>query len=241
MGVMIRIALFLVALAASLLPRAGWETAAAAQREACAATAANGAPAPRCRERRVRGARPLPTWRETAIDDDRRRLRLWREAFVEALAEARAAGHGAAIAREGALLDPDAAIRGATLPQGEYRCRTLKLGSRGVEGLAFVDYPAFRCRVAPGPDGLMHFTRFGGSQRPVGRLFAEHDLRQIFLGALQLGDERTALRYGRDRERNMAGVVERIGERRWRIVFPYPHFESIADVVELSYLPPESR
>jgi hypothetical protein len=37
------------------------------------------------------------------------------------------------------------------------------------------------------------------------------------------------------------GVGERIGERRWRIVFPYPHFESLADVIELTPLPPESR
>ena len=26
---------------------------------------------------------------------------------------------------------------------------------------------------------------------------------------------------------------ERVGERRWRLVFPYPHFESMVDVLEL--------
>jgi hypothetical protein len=31
----------------------------------------------------------------------------------------------------------------------------------------------------------------------------------------------------------MAGVVERIGERRWRLVLPYPNFESTIDVLEL--------
>jgi hypothetical protein len=31
----------------------------------------------------------------------------------------------------------------------------------------------------------------------------------------------------------MAGVFERIGERRWRLVFPYPHYESVIDVLEL--------
>lgn len=237
---MIRIALIVVALAASLAAALPPERGRAAQRETCttATRSPTGATGVRCRER---SERPLPTWRETAIEDDRRRLRLWREAFVEALAEARAGGHRAEIAREGALLDPDAAIRGAALPQGNYRCRILKLGSRGEEGLAFVDYPAFRCRVALGVDGLMHLTKLGGSQRPVGRLFAEHDARQIFLGTLQLADERQALRYGRDRERNMAGVVERIGESRWRIVFPYPHFESLLDVLELTDLTPESR
>jgi hypothetical protein len=182
---------------------------------------------------RTAAGRLIPTWRETATEDDRRRLREWRTAFVEALREARDSGHATEVAREGALLDPDAAIAGAALPPGAYRCRTVKLGSQGEEGLNFVAYPWFACRVAPGPDGLIHFTKLTGSQRPVGRLFAEHDRWSIFLGALQLGDEQRALRYGRDRERNLAGRIERIGERRWRIVFPYPHFESTLDVLEL--------
>ncbi|MDB5668625.1 MAG: hypothetical protein JWL74_1575, partial [Alphaproteobacteria bacterium] len=33
--------------------------------------------------------------------------------------------------------------------------------------------------------------------------------------------------------RDMAGIVERIGDRRWRIVLPRPSFESIVDVLEL--------
>ena len=121
----------------------------------------------------------------------------------------------------------------AALPAGDYRCRTIKLGSRGEDTLNYIAYPAFRCRVAPGPEGLMNFAKLSGSQRPVGRLFPEHDTRMIFLGTMQLGDEPRALRYGRDRERNMAGRLERVGERRWRIVFPYPHFESLLDVLEL--------
>ena len=31
----------------------------------------------------------------------------------------------------------------------------------------------------------------------------------------------------------MAGYVERVGEKRWRLVLPWPKFESIVDVVEL--------
>ena len=56
----------------------------------------------------------------------------------------------------------------------------------------------------------------------------------IFLGTLQLGDEALALRYSRDKERDMVGVVERVGDNRWRLVLPYPHFESLLDVIELS-------
>ena len=57
-----------------------------------------------------------PAWRSVATAEDRTRLRDWRSAWVEGLRQARAAGHGAAIAREGVLLDPDAALPGAALP-----------------------------------------------------------------------------------------------------------------------------
>ncbi len=199
------------------------------------------APASSSGDARIFGERPPPTWRETATEDDRRRLREWRSAFVEALAEARGSGDGGDIDAEGALLDPDAAQVGAALPAGDYRCRTIKLGSQGGSSLNYIAYPAFRCRVEPGEDGLMRFTKLTGSQRPVGRLFPERDGRTIFLGTMQLSDEREVLSYGRDRERNMAGIVERIGERRWRILFPYPHFESTLDVLELTALRSESR
>jgi hypothetical protein len=191
------------------------------------------APSPAAPCRRAPGQQRVRTWSQISTEDDRRRIREWRTAFVDALEEARGSGFGPQIAREGALLEPDAALPAARLPAGDYRCRTLKLGSQGEGGLDFVDYPFFRCRVAPGPDGLIHFTKLTGSQRPIGRLWDEHDRRQIFLGTLQLGDETRTISYGRDRERNMAGIVERIGERRWRILFPYPHFESTLDVIEL--------
>ena len=55
----------------------------------------------------------------------------------------------------------------------------------------------------------------------------------MFLGTLALGDERSPIAYRRDPQRDLAGLVERIGERRWRIAFPYPAFESMLDVVEV--------
>ena len=164
---------------------------------------------------------------------DRERLRDWRKAWTEGLAAGRttdAAGIGA----EGVLLDPDAALTGAAPLPGEYRCRTLKIGA-GSEGLLnYVAYPAFTCRIEPpGPEGTMGFTKLTGSQRPIGRLFPDRERRMIFLGTNQLGDEKGIMRYGRDTDRDMIALLERIGERRWRLVFPYPHFESVVDVIEL--------
>ena len=95
-----------------------------------------------------------------------------------------------------------------------------------------IAYPFFDCRISAG-GGPMDFVKLTGSQRPVGRLFPDSDRRLVFLGTLQLGDEQGVLRYGRDQDRDMIGLLERIGERRWRLVFPYPHFESLVDVIEL--------
>ena len=174
----------------------------------------------------------IRVWRSIATNDDRRRLHDWRDAFVEALAEARAGGFGAEIARESTLLRPDAALARPAIPNGRYRCRTLKLGNRGGAGLAFVGYRPFDCNVDTGRFGQV-FTKTGGSQRPSGRLFPGDDRKLIFLGTMLLGDETRAMRYGIDPGRDMAGAIERIGPRKWRLILPYPRFESTLDVIEL--------
>jgi hypothetical protein len=171
-------------------------------------------------------------WRSVATEGDRERIREWRTAWLRALGKARAAGHGPAIAAESVLLQPDAALDNAAPPPGDYRCRTIKIGAKSDGLLEYVAYPAFHCRIGGG-DGVRDFAKLSGSQRPIGRFFPENERRMIFLGTLQLGDERGTLRYGHDAERAMAGVLERIGERRWRLVFPYPHYESVVDVLEL--------
>ena len=181
----------------------------------------------------VPAAREAAGWRSVATDDARERLRGWRTSWLQALERARNAGQGAEIAREGALLDPDAALARPLPPPGDYRCRTIKIGSQSESGLEYVAYPAYRCRIAA-DDGLLTFTKLSGSQRPVGVLLPDSDRRYVFLGTLQLGDETGALQYGRDRERDMAAWLERVGEQSWRLVFPSPHFESLLDVIELT-------
>ena len=175
-------------------------------------------------------------WRQIATDSDRNRVRNWRTAWMRGLAQAQGAGHGAEITREGRLLQPDAAAEWRDPPSGDYDCRVIKVGSKtGAGTLDYVAYPPFLCRIR-NENGMMSFAKLTGSQRPLGLLLpaASGANRMIFLGTLQLGDESRALQYGRDRERDMAGVIERIGERKWRLVFPYPHFESTIDVLELT-------
>lgn len=171
-------------------------------------------------------------WRQIATKEDRERLREWRTAWVEALRKARSAGHGAALAREGTLLHPDAASQWQDPPSGDYRCRVIKIGAKSAGMLDYIAYPAFDCRIR-NEESLTSFVKLTGSQRPIGHFLPTSGERKVFLGTLQLGDEHRALQYGQDRERDMAGIVERIPDGRWRLILPYPHFESTIDILEL--------
>ena len=171
-------------------------------------------------------------WRRVATESDRERLRGWRAAFAEALAAAQRSGHGDEIAREGALLQPDAALGGGPIPNGEYRCRVIKLGAKSEGLLDYIAYPAFQCRVSAS-EPVRKLRKLTGSQRQVGLVFPGDAIRQVFLGTLALGDEQGALQYGQDETRNVAGFIEHIGPNRWRLIMPRPHFESVMDVMEL--------
>ena len=185
-------------------------------------------------------AQPVRDWRSVASVSDRERLREWRSSFVAALRSARAGGHSSEVAKEGALLDPDAALGGGPIPNGSSNCRMIKVGAKGQSSLAYVAYPAFTCRIKPDRE-LQDFAKLTGSQRQVGSIFTGDPLRQVFLGTIVLGDESRAMRYGRDTERDVAGYVERIGPNRWRLIMPRPHFESQMDVMELVPSPPGVR
>ena len=170
-------------------------------------------------------------WRQFATPADRKRLRAWRQAWIDALAQARKA-NAADVAAGGALFDPDRAYSGAVPPAGRYRCRVFKLGAKGTAMAEFTRHPDFTCRIGANDEGVT-FYKLDGAQRPAGILFDETAARAIFLGTLVIGDERRAMTYGRDASRDLAGYVERVGDKRWRLVLPYPRFESILDVVEL--------
>jgi hypothetical protein len=185
-------------------------------------------------------AQPTANWRTVATPYDRERLRDWRRSFVDALRSARAGGHAADVAREGLLLNPDAAIGGGPIPNGAYRCRVIKVGAKQAGMLNYVSYPAFDCRIQQ--DGVLQgFAKLTGSQRQIGSIFGGDALRQVFLGTLVLGEEPRAMQYGRDRERDVAGFVERIGPGRWRLIMPRPAFESQMDVMELVPSSPGAR
>ena len=178
----------------------------------------------------------IPRWttayKEAISEDDRVRLRDWRKTFVDAREAAAKGGHAADVAREGALLDPDAGTVGPAIPNGMYRCRVIKLGAKDAGNLAYAAYGPFTCRVRQ-ERALQRLGKLSGPQRYVGLIFPGDPLRNVFLGTLVFADENRALQYGQDELRDVAGYVERIGPNRWRLVMPQPHFESRLDVMEL--------
>jgi Domain of unknown function (DUF4893) len=168
-------------------------------------------------------------WTSVATANDVKRLNNWRAAFEQARQEAIKAGYGDDVAKGGDLFKIDAAQTGSRLPEGYYKCSVSKLGGGFVQ---FIQYPAFRCHVTF-EGGRRQFVKLSGSQRPVGYIYKKDSFQSVFLGTIVLGDEDKLVSYGQDEDRNEAGLVERIGAKRWRIIFPFPYYESTMDVIDL--------
>lgn len=173
-------------------------------------------------------------WRLAASPDDRTRLRTYRDAWTDALAMVRARGQGGVVAEAGVLLEPDRALGTDPVPPtGTYQCRTIKLGIRDEGRPATTTLPAAPCTVRRDGD-VLRLAQGQGAQRINGTLYPDTSARGVFLGTLALTDEPTPLRYGQDNLRDMVGLVERVADRRWRIVLPRPALESTLDVVEVT-------
>jgi hypothetical protein len=177
-----------------------------------------------------------PEWLSVASDDDQDRIKRVEEAWAAAMAEARRGRFKAALAEEAELLKPDGALAAPAPPPGSYRCRVIRIGAPGA---AYTAYKSFFCYVEAEGTRL-NITKQTGSQRPAGWLYPdEKDTRLVFLGTLALGDEREPLPYGQNRERDMAGLVERVAPYRYRLVVPWPRHGAKLDVIELVPAPPQ--
>jgi len=175
----------------------------------------------------------LMDWRGVITATDRDRYQRRDAAWSLALQQARRQTGSGDLNSLGDLTDPRAAFAPATPPVGDYRCRTVKLGSQGGEdGLGYVVYGWFACRIEQTPRGLK-FSKLTGSQRPSGLLFPETDRHMVFLGSVALAAEPPANTYGRRPDRDIVATLERIGDRRWRLVIPWPQNESNLDLIEL--------
>ena len=175
----------------------------------------------------------LRDWRGIVTASDRDRYSRRDAAWSLALQQARRQPGSGDLTGLGDLIDPRAARSSVAPPPGDYRCRTVKLGSQGGEdGLGYVVYGWFACRIEATPRGLK-FSKQTGSQRPAGLLFPENDRQMVMLGSLALAEEPPANSYGQRPDRDLIAVLERIGEHRWRLVIPWPQAESNLDLIEL--------
>ena len=176
-------------------------------------------------------------WRTVATSYDAMRLSRLDQAWRLARAQAEDAGFAAQVEALGPLVDPNAARMGRLQPPpGLYRCRTIKLGTRteGGPGPAYLEYPFFRCSVELTPGGDLVLTKTTGSQRTRGLLYPHTDRQLVFLGAQAWGsDELGYPNYGQMPERDQIGVLERIGEARWRLVLPWPKQEAKLELLDL--------
>lgn len=178
------------------------------------------------------GGAVLPDWRASITNFDRDRLNRLDAAWSLALEQAARLPGSGDLSSLGRLLQPDTALNGVAPPPGDYRCRTIKLGSQGGEGLGYVVYGWFACRIEQTPAGLK-ISKLTGSQRQAGLLFPENSRRMVMLGSLSLGDEPPASSYGQRPDRDLAAVLERVGDARWRLAIPWPQNESNLDLLEL--------
>lgn len=171
-------------------------------------------------------------WHSIATAEDRQRIDRVDEAWSQAAAQIGQRRLARALADEGPLLEPGSALPRPAPPPGPYVCRMLKLGTQARRGATLAAYRPFFCYVEA-EDDLLTFVKQTGSQRPAGRFYADAgEGRLIFLGTLGRGGERQYA-YGETPDRDLAGIVERVGPFRYRIVIPFPRYESLLDVIEL--------
>jgi hypothetical protein len=122
---------------------------------------------------------------------------------------------GVKVGAEAELLDPVGALEHPALPPGSYHCRVVRVERGRTQG-----FPSQFCFVRGESDGRLSFNKQTGSDLPNGWLFADAGPRYVFLGAQQRRPGENSLAYGAERARDIAGVVERVGAFKWRLVVP---------------------
>lgn len=182
-------------------------------------------------------------WAMIATPGDTDRLRRVGAAWTAALTQARPR-YAAAIAREGALLDPAGALTRVAPSPGQYRCRVIVLGNGpGRRRPALQAFKPQTCFVQA-EEKLLVLMKATGTALPGGRLWEDGDRRMIFLGAMAGRPGAAAPAYGGDARRDRAGIFERVGDFRWRLVTPWqaggPPIEVMELVPEFTQLMPRS-
>jgi hypothetical protein len=171
-------------------------------------------------------------WRSVASERDSAALDGLPERWRKALAAGRGANFGRRIAAEGDLLDPDVRLARAAPAPGSYRCRYVRPGgpkwASSASAFCYVGVEAGRLSLATELRGL----RLGGYLWEL-----KGGDRLVFLGGSVPPGTKTAVAYGETPARDAAGLVERIGEFRYRLTLPEAAPGTGLTVVELVAAP----
>jgi hypothetical protein len=171
-------------------------------------------------------------WRGVASQRDVAALDALSDRWRRALAAGRAANLSRRIAAEGELLAPDVRLARAAPAPGSYRCRYVRPG-----GPKWVSSARGFCYIGVQGGQLSLATELRGL-RVAGYLWELKDgERLVFLGGAVQAGAKTAAAYGDAPSRDTAGLVERIGEFRYRLTLPEPSPGTGLTIVEMVAAP----
>lgn len=171
-------------------------------------------------------------WRRVASPRDAAALDGLPARWDQALATTRAAGLTRRVAAEGALLVRGTPLARAAPAPGSYRCRYVRLGVRkwtaSASGFCYVGVESGQLSLTTELRGL----RLGGYlwEPKAGE-------RLVFLGAAPPPGAKGAPAYGDNPALDLGGLVERIGEFRYRLLLPEPEPGGGITIVEMVAAP----
>ena len=137
------------------------------------------------------------------------------------------------------LLEALSGPAGPLAPEGEWNCRTIKMGNL----LPLVVYSNFRCRIEPDDHMTYRLVKLTGSQRLEGTIY-DGGAEALFLGVGHVGDapdlfyhqfpptDQTPI--GANQTTPDVGLFEQMGPNRARLMFPAPILESEFDILYLT-------
>ncbi|MEA3064416.1 MAG: hypothetical protein QOJ27_855 [Sphingomonadales bacterium] len=171
-------------------------------------------------------------WRRVATARDSATLDGLAARWDLALAAARTAGLSRRVGAEGALLVRDAGLARAAPGPGTYRCRFVRLGparwTASPAGFCYVGVEGGQLSLATELRGL----RLGGYLWEL-----KSGNRLVFLGSAVPAGAKNAPAYGDRPAGDAGGLVERIGDFRYRLVLPETSSASGLTVVDLVAAP----
>jgi hypothetical protein len=175
-------------------------------------------------------------WREVASPAGEDAIEGLETTWAQALEEARQRFRRRVTA-EGALLEAGGGLPRAAPAPGPYRCRVVRIGAGRSGAPAYAAGRQGFCFVGVQDDQLSLTSEVSGA-RIGGHLWeTEQSARLVFLGAAIPGGARLAPAYGANAEGDVAGIVERLGQFRYRLAIATPGAAQKLAIFELTAAP----